>query len=240
VHEGGEVAARGACDEHALQEAPVLYIQRSPGWCISGSVPERRIHSSGACGVIGTGLSFTSSSAVIARWIGSDSSNVAPKPSVKVSRSRTVIGRRAGTVSPTGPSSCRRTRRCAISGSQRSAGASSVSTPSSTSIITAVAVIGFVIDAMRKIVSRRIGAVPPSAVVPTMSTATSSPCATSHTAPGNSPCATAGPSGRALANRCVDREVRIDLQPVSPAASAVDPDAIRNLRLVSIPLPPQR
>ena len=34
---------------------PVLYIHCSPGWCMSGSVPRRRIHSSGAGGVNGLG-----------------------------------------------------------------------------------------------------------------------------------------------------------------------------------------
>ena len=49
------------------------------------------------------------------------------------------------------------TLRFASSGSSRSTGSSSLSLPSSTSIITATAVIGFVIEASANIVSRFIG-----------------------------------------------------------------------------------
>ena len=73
----------------------------------------------------------------------------------KVSRSRTVIGRFAGTVSSSGPSSRLSTRRLASSGSSRSTGSSSRSLHSSTRIIAATAVIGLVIEVMRKSVSRR-------------------------------------------------------------------------------------
>ena len=73
------------------------------------------------------------------------------------SRSRNVIDRSAGTVSSTAASRLRSTRRFASSGSRSSTGSSSRSLPSSTRIIAATAVTGFVIDAMRKIVSRRYG-----------------------------------------------------------------------------------
>src|SRR2546421_8543715 len=75
----------------------------------------------------------------------------------KVSRSRTVIGRFAGTVSSSGPSSRFNTLRSASSGSQRSTGSSSRSLHSSTRIIVATAMIGLVIEEMRKMVSRRMG-----------------------------------------------------------------------------------
>ena len=90
----------------------------------------------------------------IACWIGSvpGAARMRPQPSRKVSRSSTVIGRRAGTVSSTGPSIRRSTRRSASSGSSRSTGSSRRSRPWSTSIITAAAVIGLLaIEAMRKI-----------------------------------------------------------------------------------------
>ena len=81
-----------------------------------------------------------------------------PSPQRKVSRSSTVIGRLAGTVSSSPASIRRSTRRLASSGSSRSTGSSSLNLPSSTSIITAAAVIALVIEAMRKIVSRRMSA----------------------------------------------------------------------------------
>jgi len=65
-----------------------------------------------------------------------------------------VIGRFAGTVSPSGPSSRFGTVRWASSGSSRSTGSSSRSLHSSTRIIVAAAAIGLVSDAMRKMVSR--------------------------------------------------------------------------------------
>ena len=77
---------------------PVLYIQRSPGWYISGSVPRRRIHSSGTGGVCGLGIPCPSSSSDSASAMGTVPGAAAtmPRPMVKVSRSRTVIGRYAG------------------------------------------------------------------------------------------------------------------------------------------------
>src|SRR5262249_29842512 len=55
---------------------------------------------------------------------------------------------------------------------------------SSISIMTAVAVSTLVIEAIRKIVSRFIGAAPPIVVTPATSTTTEFPCETSQTAPG--------------------------------------------------------
>ena len=69
----------------------------------------------------------------------------------------TRIARGAGTLLASGPAGSRSTFGCASSGIQRSIGSSSPSFPSSTSSSTATLVIGFVIDAMRKSVSRRIG-----------------------------------------------------------------------------------
>ena len=56
-----------------------------------------------------------------------------------------------------------------------STGSSSATRPSSTSIMAAAAVMGLVIEAMRKIESRAIGAVPAASTEPTASTSTRSP-----------------------------------------------------------------
>lgn len=100
-----------------------------------------------------------------------------------------MIARRAGTVSSSSASMRLSTRRFASSGSQRSTASSSRSTPSFTSSMVAAAAIGFVSEAIRKMVSRRIGWLsgPPAVVVPIASTRTSSPRATSVTSPGMSP-----------------------------------------------------
>jgi hypothetical protein len=152
---------------------------------------------------------------------------------VKESRSRTVIARRAGTVSVSGPSMRRKTRRFAISGSQRSAGASSVRVPSSTSIMTALAVTAFVIEAMRKIVSRRMGALPSMAVTPTASAATSSPCATSQTAPGNSCRVTRAAIGSRRETTVPCNRRPFVHAPMAAAATA-EPDTRRNSRLFMV------
>jgi hypothetical protein len=76
-----------------------------------------------------------------------------------VSRSRSVIRRFAGTVSSSGLSIVRRALRSCSSGSHSSTGSSSLSLHSSTRIMAPTAVIGFVMEASRKIVSRRIGTV---------------------------------------------------------------------------------
>jgi hypothetical protein len=107
-----------------------------------------------------------------------------PMPRRWVSKSRTVIARRAGTVSSSSASSVLSTRRFANSGSQPSMGSSRRSRHSSTSNIAAAAVIGFVSDAMRKIVSRCIGALAFTMKVPSGSTCTSSFRETSVTRPG--------------------------------------------------------
>jgi hypothetical protein len=170
--------------------APVLYIHRSPGWCMSGSVAKRRIHSSGDGGTAGFGgpkaPSFNSSAA---RWMGvaSGGPQMMPNPGRNVSRSRTVIARAAGTVSSSGPSMRRSTRRSASSGSRRSTGSSSPILPSSRRIIAAAAVMGFVIDVIRKSVSRRIGSAPPTALVPMTPASTSPLRLTSQTSPDTSP-----------------------------------------------------
>src|SRR5438093_66458 len=110
---------------------------------MSGSVPRRRIHSSGVCGTGGVGgpSPYTCRS-VAACWIGNTSLpnsrlKSMPKPQVKVSRSRTVMGRFAGTLSSRGPSGRARTLRPASSGRSRSTGSSSRSRHSSTRIIVA-------------------------------------------------------------------------------------------------------
>lgn len=123
---------------------------------------------------------------------GSEKSDGKPHPARNVSRSATVIGRAAGTTSSTGASGVRTTTGFAISGSHRSTGSSSAIRPSSTSIITAAAVMGLVIEAIRKIESRAIGEPPPRAAEPAVSTSTRSPRATSATAPGSEPSRTCG------------------------------------------------
>jgi hypothetical protein len=110
-----------------------------------------------------------------------------PKPMRNVSKSRTVIGRLVGTVSSTGPSIRRTTRRLASSGSSASTGSSRRSTHSSRRIIAATAVTGLVIDEMRKIVSGRIGWLPCSAAAPMASMCTSPRRLIADTRPGAAP-----------------------------------------------------
>ncbi len=95
-----------------------------------------------------------------------------------------MIGRRAGTTSESGLCGVRTTTGVASSGSHCSTGSSSPSLPSSTSSITAAAVIGLVSEAIRKMESRAIGVVDSTAWVPSASTVTPSPRASSATAPG--------------------------------------------------------
>src|SRR6266849_3424596 len=118
-------------------------------------------------------------------------------PRRKVSRSRSVIARFAGTVSSSGLSMRLRTLRFASSGNSGSTGSSRRSFASSTRIMAAAAVIGFVIEAMRKIVSRRIGSLPPKAFTPIASTCVSPRRLTSVTSPGIRPLWT----WRAMASR---------------------------------------
>jgi hypothetical protein len=94
-----------------------------------------------------------------------------------------VIGRFAGTTSSTGLPAVRTTTGCASSGSHLPTAPSSAIRPSSTSIITAAAVMGLVIEAMRKIESGAMEA-PPRLAEPTAATSLRSPRATKPTAPG--------------------------------------------------------
>src|SRR6266511_382743 len=153
---------------------------------MSGSVEKRRIHSSGSGGTAGCGGPTLSSKGAAASFTG-HGPKYPPKPMRNVSRSRTVIGRLAGTVSSTGPSMRRTTRRSASSGRSRSTGSSRRTTHSSSRIIVATAVIGLVIDEMRKIVSRRTAAPPSTAVAPITSTCASPRRLTTATSPGTSP-----------------------------------------------------
>ena len=100
---------------------------------------------------------------------------------------RWMIERFAGTTSSRALSGARRTFRLASSGSHSSTGSSSRNRRSSRRIIAATAVIGLVVDARRKIVSRRMGAAPPKASVPIVSARTSPSETTSATRPGSSP-----------------------------------------------------
>ena len=109
-----------------------------------------------------------------------------PIPSWNVSRSRSVIGRSAGTVSSSGPSTWVSTRREASSGRNSSTGSSSRSAHSSTRMSAATAATGFDIEAMRKIVS---GSAPPAVsrcVSPSRdSSATASPASPRSTDPAS-------------------------------------------------------
>src|SRR6266496_4022693 len=86
---------------------PALYCHLSPGWCISGSVPNRLIHSSGVCGVRGSGGPMTSCNSLTALTIGNGGSKVGstimPKPMRNVSRSSTVLKRVDGPLDETVP-----------------------------------------------------------------------------------------------------------------------------------------
>ena len=80
-----------------------------------------------------------------------------PQPDVPASRSRTVTGRSAGTVSSSRASGATSTAGSTASGSQRPIGSSRARTPSRTSVSVRAPPIGLVIDAMRNSVSSRIG-----------------------------------------------------------------------------------
>ena len=96
-----------------------------------------------------------------------------------------MIGRFAGTVSSSGLSIVRRTWRSFSSGSHSSTGSSSRSLHSSTRIMAPTAVIGLVMEASRKIVSRRIGTLLSKAMVPIASTCSRPRWWTSATSPGS-------------------------------------------------------
>ncbi len=170
-------------------DAPVLYIHRSPGWASSGSDPRPAIHVSGSgCTSGRPGPIVDSLSSSLAATTGHgllppNISGTIPNPNVNVSRSRVVIERSAGTVSSSGPSIRFNTRRPASSGSRRSTGSSSPTSPSSITASVAAAVIGLVVEAIRNSESRCTGA-PPTVRLPNASTYTSCPDATSTTKPG--------------------------------------------------------
>src|SRR5262249_25906389 len=94
--------------------------------------------------------------------------------------------RTAGTTSSTALAGVRTTFGSASSGSHGPTGSSSAIRPSSTSIMTAAAVMGLVIEARRKIESLAIAA-PPTAIEPATATSARSPRATRPTAPGSDP-----------------------------------------------------
>jgi hypothetical protein len=86
-----------------------------------GQRPSRFIHSSGPNGWFGLGIEkpqMPRSSMAFRMGMEPRSAKTIPKPSRKVSRSSTVIGRFAGTVSFSGPSIRLRTLRSASSGQQ--------------------------------------------------------------------------------------------------------------------------
>ncbi len=76
-----------------------------------------------------------------------------PSPNPMCRRSRTVVGRAAGTVSVNSPWRCLSTLRSAHSGTQRSTGSSSTSTPSSTRPRAHVVPRSFVTDEIWKMAS---------------------------------------------------------------------------------------
>lgn len=99
-----------------------------------------------------------------------------PVPQVKVSRSRSVTGRAAGTVSASGPSGSASTLMFASSGRNSSIGSSRRSVQSSTSVMAQAATTGLVVEANRQIVSAAIGVpepVPSTARLPVTSMWTS-------------------------------------------------------------------
>ena len=104
----------------------------------------------------------------------------------------TVVNSRAGTVQSSGPVGSASTRISASSGSHRSTGSDRAILPSCTSVIAAATVTGLVIEAIRKIVSRRIGRPASASRWPIALTWSTSPrCQTSVTAPASRPEATA-------------------------------------------------
>jgi hypothetical protein len=111
-----------------------------------------------------------------------------PYPEALVKRSRSVMARRAGTVSSSAAVGLDSTRRLASSGSHSSTLWSSPRNPDSTSRTAAVAVITLVIDWIRMIASCRIG--PPSIDATPAATTSTSPDPRTATAPGMVPAST--------------------------------------------------
>ncbi|MDT7803038.1 MAG: hypothetical protein QOI78_6471 [Actinomycetota bacterium] len=100
-----------------------------------------------------------------------------------------MVGRFAGTRSPTGLAGVRTTFGSASSGSHRPIGSSNASRPSSTSARTA-AVIGLVREAIRNRESSAIGRLPSTSAEPTAATSVPPGPATTATAPGSAPAST--------------------------------------------------
>ena len=96
-----------------------------------------------------------------------------------------MIGRLAGTVSSSGLSIVRRTLRSFSSGSHSSTGSSSLTRHSSTRIMAPTAVIGLVVEASRKIVSRRTGTLLSKAMVPIVSSVLSPALVDERDEPGD-------------------------------------------------------
>ena len=88
-----------------------------------------------------------------------------PIPNRNSNTSRTVIDRRAGTVSVTDPAGSTITRRSASSGSRSSTESSNARVPSSTSVIASAATIGLVVEDNRNTVCTSMSP-PPGPAVP--------------------------------------------------------------------------
>ena len=122
------------------------------------------------------------------RGCGHGAEKSMPSPSRNVRTSRTVIGRWAGTVSPSiAPRPSTSTRRAASSGRRSSIGCSKRRRHSSTSSSAPTATIGFVMEAMRKMESRRTGSGWPLVSAPATPTSTSSARAASQATPPRLP-----------------------------------------------------
>src|SRR6476620_4401458 len=104
--------------------APALYSHASPGWYNNGIPPKVDIHSSVDRKCCGLRPSLCTPCANNGWEAGRDMSVGNPCPDRNVSRSRTVIGREAGTTSSTGLDGVRTTHGEASSGSQVETGES--------------------------------------------------------------------------------------------------------------------
>ena len=179
------------------------YRHTLPGCSRSGSFANRAIHSSGGGRAGGSGGPNPSSSSVALSTAGHSISNTQPKPNRMVSKSSIVTGRRAGSVSSSGPSRRLKTRRSTSSGRNRSTGSSRPSTPSWASSRVSAAIIGFVFELIRTWASTSNGSSPAGAVVPSASTVASPRSRRPTTAPGTTPAST---NGRIAS---INRSVRI-------------------------------
>jgi hypothetical protein len=132
-----------------------LYSYAVPGWNLSGCLASRSMLPASV-----TDGAQNASQTPLLRYIsptGLRSMNPYTRPEVCVSRSSIVICRRAGTVPAASPlvgdSAGASTRICLNDGMKRDTGSEVRSLPSSTSIMIATLVTGFVIDAIRNIAS---------------------------------------------------------------------------------------